>query len=85
MPYEIENMNKLKLQIFLEHKGNWQDSEVRWARHNKFYFFLHQVLLECGVKYRYPVQRVQLVGHGQGGAGVGEGGVGHGVGNNVKL
>ena len=65
MPYEVENMNKLKIQMFLEHKGNWQDGETRWTRHNKFYYFLHQALLDVGIGYHYPVQRVQLLNEEQ--------------------
>lgn len=34
-PCEIENINKIKIQLYLEHRFNWQDGERRWARRNK--------------------------------------------------
>lgn len=34
-PYEIENTNKLKIQLFLEHRFNWQDGEKRFLRRSR--------------------------------------------------
>jgi hypothetical protein len=58
-PYEIENMNKIKIQLLLEHRSNWQDMEKRWIRRAKFMFWLKDALGELGIHYSYPVQPVK--------------------------
>jgi hypothetical protein len=57
----VENMNKMTIQIFLEHRDNWQDGEKRWERHNKFLIKLKDVLDELKISYKYPVQPVRLI------------------------
>lgn len=57
----VENMNKMTIQIFLEHRDNWQDGDKRWERHNKFLIKLKDVLDELKISYKYPVQPVRLI------------------------
>lgn len=56
LPYEIENMNKIKIQLLLEHRSNWQEMEKRWARRSKFLLWLKDTLVDIGISYTYPVQ-----------------------------
>lgn len=59
-PYEIENTQKLKIQLYLEHRSNWQMGDKRWARRNKFYYFLKLLIEELEIAYVPVKQTVQL-------------------------
>lgn len=49
----IEEGDKIKLQLLVEYKGNFQDSSVRAARRNKFMAMLKQVVADLNIEY-YP-------------------------------
>ncbi|TPX61124.1 hypothetical protein SpCBS45565_g07327 [Spizellomyces sp. 'palustris'] len=55
---DIENLNKLKVNVILKHKGNWQDGSRRWNRRTMacFMFALKKNLLELGIRYATPPQ-----------------------------
>jgi hypothetical protein len=57
----IENMNKMIINIFMEHRDNWQDGEKRFDRHNRYMTKLKDVLDELKITYQYPVQPVKLI------------------------
>ncbi|KAJ3159950.1 hypothetical protein HDU86_001214 [Geranomyces michiganensis] len=53
---DIENVNKVKLNVILKHKGNWQDGSKRWGRRTMFMYALKHHLSELGIKYLTPPQ-----------------------------
>ncbi|KAJ3169915.1 hypothetical protein HDU88_000557 [Geranomyces variabilis] len=53
---DIENVNKVKLNVILKHKGNWQDGSKRWGRRTMFMYALKHHLSELGIKYCTPPQ-----------------------------
>lgn len=57
---QIRKLNTLGLMIFVEHRSNWQNGDVRWSRHNKFLYFLKDTLIDLGISFHYPEQHVQL-------------------------
>lgn len=57
---EVENTNRFKLMLFLDHKSNWQDMLKRWNRRTKFYLALKDALTELQIRYTLPLGRTQM-------------------------
>ncbi|KAI8927932.1 Mechanosensitive ion channel-domain-containing protein [Entophlyctis helioformis] len=74
---EFDNLNRLKCNIGIKYKGNWQDGGKRWARRNAFMYALKRHLDELGVRYEAVTLPVRVLNGGEllGGAG-GAGGAG---------
>ncbi|KAI8819730.1 uncharacterized protein EV422DRAFT_104728 [Fimicolochytrium jonesii] len=53
---DIENMNKLKVNMVLKHKGNWQDGSKRWGRRTQFMYALRRHLTDLQIVYLTPAQ-----------------------------
>ncbi|KAF9364200.1 hypothetical protein BGX34_002229 [Mortierella sp. NVP85] len=61
MEIQIQEMDvKLKISMVIEHKGNWQDSGLRWARRTKFNFALKEAVEDLGIKYYALPQRLEI-------------------------
>lgn len=57
---QIENLNSISIQIYLEHNSNWQDESKKGERHNKFGFHLKKVLENLDIVYKYPKQMIKI-------------------------
>ncbi len=60
-PFEIDSVNKIKIQIYIEHRNNWQDGDRRSANRSKFILTLREHLLDLGITYKRLPEVVQLV------------------------
>ncbi|RUP47739.1 hypothetical protein BC936DRAFT_145383 [Jimgerdemannia flammicorona] len=61
---QIDDTNKITLNMFIEHKGNWQEGGKRWTRRTKFMFALKDIITDLGICYYPPIQKVQYLGDG---------------------
>ncbi|KAJ3351028.1 hypothetical protein GGF32_004488 [Allomyces javanicus] len=52
--FELENVNRLELRMFLDHKSNWQDSKKRWMRRTKFMAALRDAMMQLSLEYTLP-------------------------------
>lgn len=57
----IENINRLHLNIMIQHQSNWQDFEGQLSRKSKFLLFLKDTLSELNIQYFPPTQRVEII------------------------
>ncbi|KAL7750093.1 hypothetical protein RI367_004608 [Sorochytrium milnesiophthora] len=58
--FDVENVNRVRLVMFLPYKSNWQDSLKRWMRRAKFMRALHGAMQELDIKYTLPPTRQAL-------------------------
>ncbi|KAI9168345.1 hypothetical protein H9P43_007717 [Blastocladiella emersonii ATCC 22665] len=58
--FEIENVNRVKLVIFLDHRSNWQDARKRWQRRSKFVAALKDAMALLDIKYSLPPARHEI-------------------------
>ncbi|RUS12696.1 hypothetical protein BC938DRAFT_478546 [Jimgerdemannia flammicorona] len=67
---QIDDTNKITLNMFIEHKGNWQEEPTRITTHNttihpiQFMFALKDIITDLGICYYPPIQKVQYLGDG---------------------
>ncbi|KAF7725863.1 hypothetical protein EC973_009195 [Apophysomyces ossiformis] len=54
---DIIDMNQLIINMWLPHKGNWQELGKRFQRKTRFMVMLKDTLSELGIKYYLPTQR----------------------------
>ena len=47
----LDGVDKIKLSISAQHRGNWQDSSYRYERKIKFMLFIKDTLDELGVRH----------------------------------
>ncbi|KAL7748728.1 hypothetical protein RI367_005882 [Sorochytrium milnesiophthora] len=57
---EIENTNRLRILMWLEHKSNWQDMVKRWNRRTKFMIELKSALTDLKIRYSLPLQNTEF-------------------------
>ncbi|ORX96880.1 hypothetical protein K493DRAFT_216766 [Basidiobolus meristosporus CBS 931.73] len=57
---DMTKTNMMKLYIFLEFKGNWQDGGRRWERRTRFLFALQESIIAVGIKYYLPPQPLHI-------------------------
>lgn len=55
---DIIDVNQLILNIWLPHKGNWQELGKRFKRKTRFMLALKDILTELNIKYELPAQRI---------------------------
>ncbi|KAI9095916.1 Mechanosensitive ion channel-domain-containing protein [Phlyctochytrium arcticum] len=65
---DMENLSKLKVNVILKHKGNWQDCSKRWSRRSMFMLKLRDNLNDLGIKdaTSAPTKSVSLPAQPQG-------------------
>ncbi|KAJ9062333.1 hypothetical protein DSO57_1011907 [Entomophthora muscae] len=54
----LEDSNKMKMFILLEHKFNWQDNTKRNIRKTRFLMKLRDICTELSLSYDLPIQKV---------------------------
>ncbi|KAG0171099.1 hypothetical protein DFQ30_001526 [Apophysomyces sp. BC1015] len=54
---DIIDMNQLIINMWLPHKGNWQELGKRFQRKTRFMVTLKDTLTELGIKYYLPTQK----------------------------
>ncbi|KAI9485351.1 MAG: hypothetical protein EXX96DRAFT_645318 [Benjaminiella poitrasii] len=54
---DIIDVNQLILNIWLPHKGNWQELGKRFQRKTKFMLALKDIMTELNIRYELPTQR----------------------------
>ncbi|ORZ35632.1 Mechanosensitive ion channel-domain-containing protein [Catenaria anguillulae PL171] len=59
---EIENVNRVRINMFLEHRSNWQDMRKRFQRRNRFMVALKAALTDLKVQYAMPMAHHTLHG-----------------------
>ena len=57
----LENCNRMKVTILIQHASNWQDFELQMARRTKILSWLKNTIEDLGINYLPPVQRVELI------------------------
>lgn len=51
---DVEDMNKLKIAVWLKHRMNYQDMRERWVRRASLVEEMVKVLRELDIEYRLP-------------------------------
>lgn len=55
---DIVDVNQLILNIWLPHKGNWQELGKRFQRKTRFMLALKDIMTELHIRYELPAQRI---------------------------
>ncbi|GAN10256.1 calcium channel [Mucor ambiguus] len=55
---DIVDVNQLILNIWLPHKGNWQELGKRFQRKTRFMLALKDIMTELNIRYELPAQRI---------------------------
>lgn len=55
---DIIDVNQMIINIWLPHKGNWQELGKRFKRKTRFMLALKDILTELEIKYELPAQRI---------------------------
>lgn len=60
IPVEIDRVNRMRIQMYLEHRANFQDGGKKMQRRAKFYFYLKEQLEKMQITYRPITQQVRI-------------------------
>lgn len=55
---DIVDVNQLILNVWLPHKGNWQELGKRFQRKTRFMLALKDIMTELNIRYELPTQRI---------------------------
>ncbi|CEP19714.1 hypothetical protein [Parasitella parasitica] len=55
---DIVDVNQLILNVWLPHKGNWQELGRRFKRKTRFMLALKEIMTELNIRYELPAQRI---------------------------
>ncbi|XXG71814.1 hypothetical protein AAC387_Pa07g1053 [Persea americana] len=57
---DVEDMNKLKIEVWLKHRMNYQDMHERWVRKASLVEEMVKVLRELDIEYRLPPLNINV-------------------------
>ena len=60
---DIIDVNQMIINIWLPHKGNWQELGKRFKRKTRFMLALKEILIDLEIKYELPAQRITQTLH----------------------
>lgn len=60
---DIIDVNQMIINIWLPHKGNWQELGKRFKRKTRFMLALKDILTDLEIKYELPAQRITQTIH----------------------